>query len=434
MAIGTTTALALAAGGAALGGGSYLSGRSQNAAAENAADAQVQAAQIAADAQLEGSQEAMAFLEEQYRNNVNLNLSRAQSGDAALAEMMSMVGLEVPQSLTSGDAYEEILYGRSFGEGEVGPSLYGQQVGGSGAGTNALAPGGDFDPNLYLEQNPDVLQRYEETADDARRNHGITTPQEFARFHWESSGQDEGRAFPSAIGQEFGPSSQYFDPSEYLANNPDVARYWENNTGNVQSVYGSPEEWARNHYEQSGRSEGREFALDDTFENELARTYGEGTTYSAPGDDLNFGQDLSIGAPTQTDITQTPGYQFRFDEGIRALDSSAASSGRILSGAQIRRVNDFGQDLAGEEFNNQYNRLASIAGVGQTATQTISGNTQQLGSQGAGLITSGSSAVAGGALGAGNARASSYYNQTNPIGNSLATVGGAAIGIAGRMI
>jgi len=73
-----------------------------------------------------------------------------------------------------------------------------------------------------------------------------------------------------------------------------------------------------------------------------------------------------------------PGYQFRMEEGVNALDRSAASRGRLLSGAQDRAVTRYSQGLASQEYGNAFNRALttnqanlgkqqSLAGIGQNA-------------------------------------------------------------------
>lgn len=108
----------------------------------------------------------------------------------------------------------------------------------------------------------------------------------------------------------------------------------------------------------------------------------------------------------------TPGYQFQMQEGINALDRSAAAKGRLNSGATMRAAERYGSGLAAGEFNNYANRLASLANVGQTATN----NTAALGTQAANNY--GNALMAGG-----NARASGYTNQAGAInqgvGNAL---------------
>jgi hypothetical protein len=67
---------------------------------------------------------------------------------------------------------------------------------------------------------------------------------------------------------------------------------------------------------------------------------------------------------------ETPGYQFSFDEGVRALDRSASARGILGGGGYGRELTRYGQGMASQEFGNYANRLASIAGMGQQATTT----------------------------------------------------------------
>ncbi|MGI9451053.1 MAG: hypothetical protein ACR2QH_10525 [Geminicoccaceae bacterium] len=70
---------------------------------------------------------------------------------------------------------------------------------------------------------------------------------------------------------------------------------------------------------------------------------------------------------TQGDFDEffaSPGFNFRLGEGIRALDRSAAARGRLLSGAQLRGITEFGQGLASNEFSNFQNRLLDLTNIG----------------------------------------------------------------------
>jgi hypothetical protein len=67
------------------------------------------------------------------------------------------------------------------------------------------------------------------------------------------------------------------------------------------------------------------------------------------------------------------GYDFQFGEGMRALDNSASARGMLMSGAQMQAAQRFGQGLAATARGDEMNRLAALAGVGQTATQAGAG-------------------------------------------------------------
>lgn len=116
-----------------------------------------------------------------------------------------------------------------------------------------------------------------------------------------------------------------------------------------------------------------------------------------------------------------PGYSFRMSEGMKALERSAAARGGLLSGAQMKGVQRFGQDLASQEYTNAFNRyqterqarlgpLQSLAGVGQTAVG-------QLGQAGQAYASNAGEAVMSGAA----ARASGYIGQANALSGALNT-------------
>lgn len=66
----------------------------------------------------------------------------------------------------------------------------------------------------------------------------------------------------------------------------------------------------------------------------------------------------------------SPDYNFRLNEGARALTARNAALGIQDSGAAQRSALQYGQGLASSEYGNWANRLASLAGVGQTAANT----------------------------------------------------------------
>lgn len=104
----------------------------------------------------------------------------------------------------------------------------------------------------------------------------------------------------------------------------------------------------------------------------------------------------------------SPSYQFRLNEGLKALDQSASARGKLLSGSQQKAITDYGQGLASTEWDNYLNRLASQAGIGQTSTA-------QLGAVGAQTAANTGNAL----MAAGGARASGYAGGASGINNAL---------------
>jgi hypothetical protein len=90
-----------------------------------------------------------------------------------------------------------------------------------------------------------------------------------------------------------------------------------------------------------------------------------------------------------------------------------------LSGAQAKALDAYGQGMASQEYGNAYNRyvtdqtnlynrLAGVAGTGQTATQ-------QVGSLGANMANQ----VSNNQIGAGNANAAAWTAGTGALSNGL---------------
>jgi hypothetical protein len=103
-----------------------------------------------------------------------------------------------------------------------------------------------------------------------------------------------------------------------------------------------------------------------------------------------------------------PSYKFRLGEGLKALDRQAAARGGLISGGALKAAQRYGQDVASTEFGNAYNRLASMAGLGQTATGAMGGAAGQFGANAGNLMT-----------GAGAARASGYVGGANALTSGL---------------
>jgi hypothetical protein len=60
--------------------------------------------------------------------------------------------------------------------------------------------------------------------------------------------------------------------------------------------------------------------------------------------------------PTGQEALESPGYQFRVDEGIRSLQARAAAAGLLRTGRTLKELMDYGQNTASEEYQKVYNR------------------------------------------------------------------------------
>jgi hypothetical protein len=80
-------------------------------------------------------------------------------------------------------------------------------------------------------------------------------------------------------------------------------------------------------------------------------------------------------------VKAQPGYEFGLNQGVDALDRSAASRGKLASGAQMQAIDQYGQDYAQTKLNDYWNRLAGINQTGYNATQSTANARLGLGGQ-----------------------------------------------------
>jgi hypothetical protein len=107
------------------------------------------------------------------------------------------------------------------------------------------------------------------------------------------------------------------------------------------------------------------------------------------------------------DVTQSPGYQFRYQQGLESLQNILSARGMRDSGAAMKAGVEYGQGMGAGEYDSQWNRLAQLAGMGSGPVQMQG----QIGAQYAGNM---GNALSQGIMGQGNARAQQMmgYGQT----------------------
>jgi hypothetical protein len=119
---------------------------------------------------------------------------------------------------------------------------------------------------------------------------------------------------------------------------------------------------------------------------------------------------------SKTDFTQDPGYAFRFKEGMKGLNASAAARGGLISGNALRAATAYGQEMGSQEYTNAFNRyyaersnrmdpLKFLTGVGQAAGAGQASNIGAATGNIANLTTGAGNAMAAGQVGSANAYA-----------------------------
>jgi hypothetical protein len=203
----------------------------------------------------------------------------------------------------------------------------------------------------------------------------------------------------------FDGSSQW-NETAYLKANPDVAR----------AVAAGRQSSGLAHYQRHGRAEGRPL----------------GVPTKTNVNDPNFGKyarDFGM-----QDFEADPGYAFRMSEGMKGVERSAAARGGLLSGANLKNIQRFGQDLGSQEYMNAFNRyqtnranqlnpLQSLMGSGQTAANTLGSAAQQYGQSAGEMALQGANARASGYVGSANAWNQALGGVTNALGQGAGMYG-----------
>lgn len=109
-------------------------------------------------------------------------------------------------------------------------------------------------------------------------------------------------------------------------------------------------------------------------------------------------------------FTVSPDYQFRFGEGQKALQNTAAAKGSLYSGNTAKALTDYGQGMASQEYGNYYNRLNDTTKQGALTAGTLANlSTDYFGNQ-ADLLRTKGDAIASGKVAGANAYQSTLQN------------------------
>jgi hypothetical protein len=149
------------------------------------------------------------------------------------------------------------------------------------------------------------------------------------------------------------------------------------------------------------------------------------------------GWDKTFTAPTAAEAAQYPGYQFQLQQGEEALQNSAAAKGALYSGNTQEALANYAEKAGQSDYNNVYNqafqqyqqsygqhndqlnRLAALAGVGQSTAAAL-GQQGQAAASNVGNISLTSGAQQGQDMqNAAAAQASGYIGGANAWGGAL---------------
>lgn len=174
---------------------------------------------------------------------------------------------------------------------------------------------------------------------------------------------------------------------------------------------------------------------------------GGGQTSSTDYDGLNAAVDARLAEQGTPDNFGTllesfdldkfqadPGYQFRMDEGQKAIERAAAARGQLYDPSTVKALTDYSSNMADQTYGDAYNRynndqnsifnrLAAISGIGQTANSQLVQSGQNYANQAGNIYGNMGSAVM--EANAANAAAPSMFDTLLGAGVQL---GGAYLG------
>ncbi|WP_028716310.1 hypothetical protein [Paracoccus sp. J39] len=102
-------------------------------------------------------------------------------------------------------------------------------------------------------------------------------------------------------------------------------------------------------------------------------------------------------------FTATPGYEFRLQSGNDSINALAGARGGLHSGATLKALADYNQNIASEEYGNYLARLSGLTDMGQASAANTAQASNAFAQMGSGALANKGNALAGGAAGFNNA-------------------------------
>ncbi|MEC7290946.1 MAG: hypothetical protein VXW22_12730 [Pseudomonadota bacterium] len=171
----------------------------------------------------------------------------------------------------------------------------------------------------------------------------------------------------------------------YLDANPAVSAFWDravagDDPHGLVSRFGSREGFGDFHYDQYGRAAGWDSGMPapGSNPNQPGRDIILGPDNTIPYDPNSPGSVFAAGAADNrtASLRADPGYQFAFDEGLRAIEQSGVHSGMSLSSAQQKRIFDHGLGMADQLYDRVLSRRYDFMDrTSQDAARTLSAET-----------------------------------------------------------
>jgi hypothetical protein len=173
-------------------------------------------------------------------------------------------------------------------------------------GTPGVAAGTP-DIQAYLAQNPDVAQRAQQgvASGEIGPSGQWKTPEEWAAYHYQNTGQAEGRQMPTSAGSPGTPETSQLAPADA----------------------------------------------------ELSQAIGQRPTFKTP----DYGASPDASSYFGADKFHTdPGYEFSLAQRLRGGNASFGARGLLKSSAAIKGLADYAGGMADQQYGNWWNRQNTL--------------------------------------------------------------------------
>jgi endosialidase-like protein len=130
-------------------------------------------------------------------------------------------------------------------------------------------------------------------------------------------------------------------------------------------------------------------------------------------------------ATAQTTLQNLPGYQFALNQGSQNVLRNANAAGTGISGGTLNALQQQGQGLASQNYNNYVSQLQPYLSASNTGASNIAGTYSNLGNQENANLTGTGQALSGINTGLGNQLNSNLMTQGNAAYGTQAAIGNA---------
>lgn len=265
------------------------------------------------------------------------------AGQGALSALMVRLGLQPtnapqgqPANANVGGSRPSVISTQGFG-GYGGGNVVGSAPAGTpsfvaGAAETAAGaqPAGQPDFAAYGAANSDLQAEWQRIQQTGNASRFDNDPNAYYAWHWQQYGQNEpNRQPPPVAGQPASPAPQPVDP------NAPPAEYY-------QETYAE-------------RPADLEVPTFQRGPDVQFRDYGDGPQVGDFIDPSKFQVD--------------PGYQFRLKEGLNAVNAASAARGKLRSGDAARALQERGEGLANQGYNDWYQRQLAAYNASRGAFQ-----------------------------------------------------------------